>query len=212
MAARTTLLLCAGLLAMPAPAQAKKPRRLAMATVRRTAAPTALAPAAPEPSLAVPVDPTPAAPGLRFDTPPPPVEHKTRRWGLFAGGATLFVLGYGADIGLSYGLGLDHAALSLIPVFGPLAQMGTSYHVVAPAATGNPQIDVPANQRIDQVNHAVQTAAYVVLGFDCALQLAGTIMMIVGALPQRHARGERAPQLTGGRVALGGSGGASIRF
>jgi hypothetical protein len=84
--------------------------------------------------------------------------------------------------------------------------MGSNYRVVSPAATGNPQIDVPANQRIDEVNHAVQTAAYVVLGFDCALQLAGTIMMIVGALPQRRGAGERAPRLSNGPVAFGGSG------
>jgi hypothetical protein len=104
---------------------------------------------------------------------------------MFAAGMTLFVAGYGADIGLSYGLNVQRPALSFIPVFGPLAQMGQSWAVVPPAATGNTMVDAEANSRIARVNDATQTVAYVVLSLDCAIQLAGVALAVVGALPPR---------------------------
>jgi hypothetical protein len=201
---------CLLAVALCTPAHANRPkkvRRLAMVS-HRLGAPATLTTPPPEPVvLTAPAPPT--APGLRFDAPPQRSDRPQRRWGLFAGGMTLLLMGYGTDIGLSYGLGVERSALSLIPVFGPLAQMGSSYQVVAPSTTGNPSIDGPANERIDSVNHAVQTGAYVVLSIDAALQLAGAVMAIFGALPPRGAGAERAPVGTG-RVALGGPGRAGL--
>jgi hypothetical protein len=54
--------------------------------------------------------------------------------------------------------------------------------------SGNPQVDVPANQRIGEVNRAIQTGAYVVLAVDFALQLAGFSMLVAGAAGHRTTR------------------------
>jgi hypothetical protein len=114
---------------------------------------------------------------------PVPVSHdRERRWGVLGGGIALFAAGYALDIGLSYGLGHDPAATSFIPVIGPLVQMGDSWAMVTPSTTGNAQVDGPANQRIDEVNHTIQQAAYAVLAVDFVLQLAGTTMIVVGAV------------------------------
>src|SRR6266850_6302186 len=76
---------------------------------------------------------------------------------------------YALDIGLSYGLGHDPAGTSLIPVIGPLVQMGDSWAMVKPSQTGDPMVDGPANQRIDEVNNTIQQAAYAVLAVDFVL-------------------------------------------
>jgi hypothetical protein len=115
---------------------------------------------------------------------------RQRHWGLLGGGLALFVGGYALDVGLSYGLGHQPAATSLIPIAGPLVQMGESWAMVAPAASGNPAVDGPANERIASVNHTIQTAAYAVLGVDFVLQLAGATLTVVGAVgraPRRYA-------------------------
>src|SRR6188474_88551 len=52
-----------------------------------------------------------------------------RRWGLFSAGTTLFAAGYVADIGVTYGMGHANPAISLIPVLGPLIQLGDSYQI-----------------------------------------------------------------------------------
>jgi hypothetical protein len=116
--------------------------------------------------------------------------HRQRRWGLFGGGLAMFLIGYGADIGLTYGFNHQPATNSLIPFAGPLIQTGESWAMVARAKTGNPQVDVPANQRIDYVNAQIQTAAYAILAVDCAVQLIGTglaIAGVVGKAPTKYA-------------------------
>jgi len=120
----------------------------------------------------------------------PPVDdaRRERRWGLFAGGAALFLGGYALDIGLSYGIGHKGAGTSLIPLVGPLVQMGESWSVVAPTNTGNAEVDAEANSRIASVNHTVQVAAYCVLAVDVAMQLAGATMAVVGLIGQRPSR------------------------
>jgi hypothetical protein len=191
-----TRIALAALVAVAPDASAHKRSRVhKLATVRASATNAApvqpVPPAPPEPTVLSPATPETA---VRLDSPPPAPQ---RRWGLFAGGMTLFAAGYAVDLGLSFGLGVDRAALSLIPVFGPLAQLGSNYHVVAPSNTGNASIDTQANARIDSINHATQTVAYVVLSVDCALQLAGAVMAVTGVLPRRT-RTERPT-----RVALG---------
>jgi hypothetical protein len=121
---------------------------------------------------------------------------RQRRWGLFGGGVALFLIGYGADIGLSYGLHHEPATNSLIPIAGPLVQMRDSWAMVARAQTGNPQVDVPANQRIDAVNAQIQTVAYAALAVDCAIQVIGatlTVAGVVGKSRTKYAAIEPAP-------------------
>ena len=115
---------------------------------------------------------------------------RERRWGLIGGGLALFLGGYALDIGISYGVGHTGAAESLIPIVGPLVQLNQSWAMVAPANTGNADVDAQANSRIASANHAIQVAAYAVLSVDFALQLAGAAMTIVGAVghaPRRFA-------------------------
>src|SRR5438105_3180486 len=85
---------------------------------------------APQPAV---IEPTPLAQPL---PPPPRRDGRERRWGIFGGGVALFAAGYALDIGLSYGLGHDPAGTSLIPVIGPLVQMGDSWAMVKPSQTG----------------------------------------------------------------------------
>jgi hypothetical protein len=113
---------------------------------------------------------------------------RQRRWGLFAGGLAMFLIGYGADIGLTYGLHHEPATNSLIPIAGPLVQMRDSWAMVARAQTGNPQVDVPANQRIDAVNAQIQTAAYAVLAVDCAVQLIGASLSVAGVVGKARSK------------------------
>ena len=130
---------------------------------------------------------------------------RERKWGLFSGGLVLLLAGWAADIGLSYGLDHHPAATSFIPVVGPLVQMGDSWAMVPPAATGNAQIDAQAQPRIDQANHTIQQVAYAVLAVDFALQLAGSTMMVVGIVGHDEHRADRvsvsiAPTANGARL------------
>lgn len=173
-------------------------------------------PASPAPATAMharldlPADaPPPAEVPSPSEAPPPaivappamraPARHddvgRQRRWGLFGGGLALLLGGYALDVGLSYGLGHQPAATSLIPLAGPLVQMGDSWAMVQPSNTGNPQVDGPANERIASVNHTIQTAAYAVLGVDFALQLVGVTLAVVGVVgraPPHYAAGPAA--------------------
>jgi hypothetical protein len=137
----------------------------------------------PEPAF---LPPPPARPNAQLA---PRIETvRERRWGLLSSGLVVFAAGWALDIGVSYGLNHPGAELSLIPLVGPLVQMGDTWGTVPAMKSGNPQIDVPANQRIDEVNHAIQTGAYVVLAVDFALQLAGIGMVTAGAVGHRVQR------------------------
>jgi hypothetical protein len=106
----------------------------------------------------------------------------SRRWGLFAGGLTLFAVGWAADMGASYGLNNPNAWHSVIPLFGPLIQMGDKWSLnMTPPMSGNPMIDAQVNAQVAQVNQSIQTAAYAVLAIDFVLQATGVVMAIVGA-------------------------------
>jgi hypothetical protein len=142
----------------------------------------------PEPAAAVTVAPDVLAPP---PSPPADVTRRERRWGLFAGGTALFLSGYSLDIGLTYGLGHQPSGTSLVPLVGPLIQMGDTWTVVSPSTSGNSQVDQVANQKIAEVNHAAQTAAYAVLAVDFAMQLAGVTMAIVGLVGKKPERDRR---------------------
>lgn len=116
---------------------------------------------------------------------------RQRRWSLFGGGLALFLAGWALDVGATYGSGHEPAAMSLIPVFGPLVQMGESWAMVPPAKTGNPQIDAQAQPRIDDANHTIQQVAYAVLALDFAMQLAGTTMLVVGVIGNDEHKADR---------------------
>jgi hypothetical protein len=157
---------------------------------------TTLALAPTPPRAAAPVEPdepspTAAAPEpVVMQTPPPPRVDgvRERRWGLFGGGLAVFVAGWAIDVGATYGMGHDPAAMSFVPLVGPLIQMSQNWGTVPRMTSGNPQIDMPAHQRIDQVNQAIQTGAYVILAVDFALQLAGVSMTIAGGAGQKVER------------------------
>ena len=116
---------------------------------------------------------------------------RSRRWSLFGGGLGLFVAGYALDVGLTYGVGHQPAATSLIPLVGPLVQMGESWAMVPRVATGNTQVDAQAQPRIDDANHTIQQVAYAVLAVDFAMQLVGATMAVVGIVGHDDARADR---------------------
>jgi len=129
--------------------------------------------------------------------------HRQRRWGLFGGGLAMFLVGYGADIGVTYGLKHEPATTSLIPFAGPLLQVRESWALVPPANSGNAQVDAVNNQRIAAFNAQLQQGAYAVLAVDCAIQLIGTglaIAGVVGKAPTKYASIEP------------GGGGVRVRF
>jgi hypothetical protein len=97
-------------------------------------------------------------------------------------------------------MGHANPGLSLIPIFGPLAQLGDSYQLADPKmAQGNATI----GQMISDGNHAYQSAIYAGLALDAAVQLAGVITAIVGVSSRAHR-----PSL----VAQGGRSALSVSF
>ena len=133
------------------------------------------------------------------------VHARERRWSLFGGGLALLLAGWALDIGLSYGLGHDPASTSLIPVAGPLVQMNDSWAMVPPARSGNAQVDAMAQPRIDDANRTIQSVAYAVLALDCAMQLAGSTMLVVGVIGNDDHKADRvsvsiAPTFGGARL------------
>ncbi|HZS39043.1 MAG TPA: hypothetical protein VFF06_19565 [Polyangia bacterium] len=167
-------------------------------------------------AAAKPVDLTPPEPAviprspsasLTESVPDRPPE-RTRRWDVFGGGLALFATGYALDVGLTYGLDHQPSGLSLIPLIGPLIQCGDSWAMIAPAQTGNPQVDAQANPQIAAMNHQIQVIAYAVLSVDFVIQLAGVTMAIVGAASTRLVPGyasrptRTAWQLRGAGVAV----------
>ena len=133
------------------------------------------------------------------------VEARERRWSLFGGGLALFLAGWALDIGVTYGVGHEPTGTSLIPIAGPLVQMSQSWAMVPPMHSGNAQIDAQAQPRIDEANRTIQGVAYAVLALDCAMQLAGTTMFVVGVIGNDEHKADRvsvsiAPLSNGMRV------------
>lgn len=119
------------------------------------------------------------------------VHARERRWSLFGGGLALFLAGWALDIGLSYGLGHNGAAESLIPVVGPLVQMNDNWSMIPPMHSGNAMVDAQAQPRIDDANHTIQQVAYAVLALDFAMQLAGSTMLVVGIIGNDDHKADR---------------------
>src|SRR5690242_13154321 len=88
----------------------------------------ALVPTSVEPDEPTPTA-TPRAPEpVMMEAPPPPRVDgvRERRWGLLGGGLAMFVAGWAIDIGATYGMDHQPAALSFVPLVGPLIQMNQS--------------------------------------------------------------------------------------
>ena len=133
------------------------------------------------------------------------VHARERRWSLFGGGLALFLAGWAVDVGLTYGLGHEPAATSLIPVVGPLVQMSDSWAMIATSHSGNAQIDDTAQPRIDAANRTIQQVASAALALDFAMQLAGSTMLVVGVIGNDDHKADRvsvsiAPLSNGMRV------------
>jgi len=125
-----------------------------------------------------------------------------RRWGVFAAGVTVWAAGYAADVGVSYGLHHANAARSLIPVVGPLVQLGDTYTIANAKSvqTGNPTIDQQSSAMIAQGNQAYQALVYTGLVVDAAVQIAGVVTAIAGAAT--HTRRPARLMSSSGRAAL----------
>ncbi len=116
-----------------------------------------------------------------------PAAEGGRRWGLFAGGLSLFAIGYGADAGLTYGVHHESPTTSLIPLVGPLLQIGSSFTIVsAPRAAGSTQANAGEQAAANTINHTLQPVMTAALVIDCAVQLTGLIMAITGMSTHHH--------------------------
>ena len=127
-----------------------------------------------------------ATPSLDLPSPARPtvdvVEAHPRRYGLMAGGLTLFAAGWVADIGVTFGTHHDTPNASLIPLVGPLIQCGESYGYHGPmVATGNAQFDQQQNAQIKSASDLIAGLTYAGLAIDFAAQLTGLTLAIVGA-------------------------------
>jgi hypothetical protein len=129
-------------------------------------------------------------------------ESPPRRWGVFSAGVTMWAAGYAADVGVTYGLHHADPARSLIPVVGPLVQLGDKYTIADAKSvqTGNPTIDQQSSAMIAEGNQAYQALVYTGLAVDAALQLAGVVTAIAGAAT--HKRRPARLMSSNGRAAL----------
>jgi hypothetical protein len=124
----------------------------------------------------------PAFAGPVLDSTPAVQARKKPRWGLFGGGLALFLAGWAADLGATYGVPGGVSNHAWIPLVGPLVQMGDKWGIDPRTQhTGNPQVDSQIDSRAAQLNSTIQNVAYAVLAIDFGIQLAGTVMAIVGA-------------------------------
>jgi hypothetical protein len=153
-------------------------------------------PPPPSSDVAVPDSAEPPPPGVVVlsrpsdATPTQTVRYsQQRRWGLFAAGLVLFLVGYGADIGLTYGFGHTPSYTSLIPIVGPFIQMGQSYGLDGPPInSGDPEYDRKITNQIDSGNSVIRSLVYAGLAVDAVLQLGGATMAILGATLKRPVR------------------------
>ncbi len=176
------------------------------------APPSAPEPPAPPPAVVAPAPasvpdaatvPTPASTPASTIMPRTEVTYRRPRTGLLAAGLVLFVAGYAADVGFTYGYDHQPGWTSLIPVVGPFIQMGQPYGLDGPAVdTGNVEADARVTRNLDTANKTIRALALTGEAVVGALQLAGVALIIAGAVTKR--------KLT--RYARSAPGGVAVSF
>jgi hypothetical protein len=112
--------------------------------------------------------------------------YRRPRPGLLAGGIVLFVAGWVADIGFTYGYDHQPASTSLIPLVGPFIQLSESYGLDGPAVnTGSAEADDRINKNLDRSNSTIRGLAITGAVVSGAMQLTGLALTIAGAVTKR---------------------------
>ena len=137
-------------------------------------------------SVSEPVVAPAPQPSLHLEEPRVEIDHRPRRWGMMAGGITLWAIAYAADIGVTYGFHHEPGGMSAIPLVGPLIQCGEKYGYQGPMPmTGNAAVDKQMADQIAQANTLIQSVTYLGLALDFAGQLTGITLALVGALTHK---------------------------
>jgi len=163
--------------------------------------PAPVAPPETTPTPGAVLAPTPTS-SVVSTTPRTDIAYVRPRPGLLAAGLVLFVAGWAADIGFTYGYHHDPAYTSLIPLVGPFIQMTQHYGLDGPAInTGSSDADARINRNLDTANTTIRALAITGAAVSALLQVAGLSLTLAGALTRRKVT----------RYALSGSG-ATLRF
>ena len=207
--------LCAAIAAFPVghvradePVVAPAPPTVSPETPSGTSLPAPPAPLSPGPVSTSPAVP---APMLAVDLTSPSVlvsgrrevVYERPRVGLLAGGLTLFVVGWTADIGFTYGYGHEPAWTSLIPIAGPFIQLTQTYGLDGPAIdTGSSDADARAQKTLDSANGTIKALAFTGAIICGLAQITGLALTIAGAATKRKVsrHASAAPTFDGARI------------
>ncbi len=129
------------------------------------------------------------------------VAYQRPRVGLLVGGVALFVAGWTADIGFTYGYGHEPGWTSLIPIAGPFIQLTQTYGLDGPPIdTGSSDADARAGKTLDSANATIKALAFTGAIICGLAQITGLALTIAGAATKRKtSRHASAPAFDGAR-------------